>query len=372
MRGSLAPAPHHVQVGSTERLPAFDAVELLAFDTEEGVSVVNAANGQATVALAGSMQARSIRVVEGLDGGAPLSPGSAIHGTPGSIVEYDWPDLSSGGGVVIGESFEKIPPICADPDFNCDDFTGGGVPPGNGLVIEEWRDGAWTIIGDLVPPMSWERVAIQLPEGPADALRLRVRWEGTHHFRMIGWAPEASEIEPSYRLQPREAEHSRSGGLGSALAAVDGIPALLTPGDVISLAFDAPPVDEGKQHLALRFDGRYSLSLNGLGSAAGVAGIGRPSFVPGVTAVTISGSNPFNPETTWNLDVAQAAPVDLRIYDARGRLIRKLVSDRLEAGRHIARWDGRDEEGRAVPSGVYFWRFNGAGLRRAEKFVVLK
>jgi flagellar hook assembly protein FlgD len=64
--------------------------------------------------------------------------------------------------------------------------------------------------------------------------------------------------------------------------------------------------------------------------------------------------------------------VDLRIYDATGRLVQKLVNESLEAGVHTLRWDGRNVQGVAVPSGIYFWRFSGAGLHRADKFVVLK
>ena len=66
--------------------------------------------------------------------------------------------------------------------------------------------------------------------------------------------------------------------------------------------------------------------------------------------------NPFNPQTTVGFALADAGPVRLAVHDARGQLVRSLVADRMPAGSHQVVWDGRDDAGRPVASGVYLAR----------------
>ena len=66
--------------------------------------------------------------------------------------------------------------------------------------------------------------------------------------------------------------------------------------------------------------------------------------------------NPFNPSTTIAYEVPAAGPVRLQVFDLRGRLVRTLVDEAMDAGRHDAQWDGRDAEGRELPSAVYLSR----------------
>lgn len=83
---------------------------------------------------------------------------------------------------------------------------------------------------------------------------------------------------------------------------------------------------------------------------------------PLVHALHSNAPNPFHPATAIGFDVATDARVTLRIFSASGRLARTLVSiDGLPAGRYRARWDGRDDAGRLMGSGVYFARLTVAG-----------
>jgi PKD repeat protein len=63
--------------------------------------------------------------------------------------------------------------------------------------------------------------------------------------------------------------------------------------------------------------------------------------------------NPFNPRTVLRFDLPSALPVSVEIYDARGRRVRTLLQGDLPAGSHQAVWDGCDDGGRPVVSGVY-------------------
>jgi hypothetical protein len=82
--------------------------------------------------------------------------------------------------------------------------------------------------------------------------------------------------------------------------------------------------------------------------------------------------NPFNPSTTIRYFVAEAGPVDVSVYDVSGALVRTLVRSTSTRGEHDTAWDGRDHLGRAVASGVYFYRLRTGGTVATRKMVLLK
>ena len=110
-----------------------------------------------------------------------------------------------------------------------------------------------------------------------------------------------------------------------------------------------------------------------LTSAATEGTTGEPkSAAPAVAAGLSIQPNPFNPSATISFDVASPARVVLRVFDVRGASVRTLLDRDLPAGRHDVRWDGRDEHGRAVASGVYFVRYESAGVRATRRALLLK
>ncbi len=82
--------------------------------------------------------------------------------------------------------------------------------------------------------------------------------------------------------------------------------------------------------------------------------------------------NPFNPSTTVSFRLAEAADVELAVYDVRGARVRTLLRAHAPAGRSAVRWDGRDDAGRAVASGVYFARLRAGADTRTRRMVLLK
>ena len=92
-----------------------------------------------------------------------------------------------------------------------------------------------------------------------------------------------------------------------------------------------------------------------------------------VRAETVSiRPNPFNPSTTVSIDVTAQSRVILRVFDVRGAVVRTLRDESMAAGRYDIPWDGRDDDGRTVASGVYFVRFETAGMRTTHRAVLLK
>ncbi len=83
--------------------------------------------------------------------------------------------------------------------------------------------------------------------------------------------------------------------------------------------------------------------------------------------------NPFNPTTAISYTVpASGAEVRLTIYDLAGRVVRTLVTGLEQGGEHVAVWHGRDDAGRAVGSGVYFYRLVVGDESIERKMVMLK
>ncbi|MDH3215355.1 MAG: T9SS type A sorting domain-containing protein [Candidatus Krumholzibacteria bacterium] len=83
--------------------------------------------------------------------------------------------------------------------------------------------------------------------------------------------------------------------------------------------------------------------------------------------------NPFNPTTVIRYDVpAGGGSVSLKIFDAAGRLVRTLINGEQTSGQKTATWDGRDDHGQMVASGVYFYRMRAEGFSKSQKVVFLK
>jgi hypothetical protein len=96
-------------------------------------------------------------------------------------------------------------------------------------------------------------------------------------------------------------------------------------------------------------------------TSASAVGPGLPAI--GSDFVGRCSPNPFNPRTTIRFGVAVGGPAQLAVYDVGGRRVRVLLeSPALPAGNHEVIWDGRDDGGRDLASGVYLARLQtGAG-----------
>jgi hypothetical protein len=82
--------------------------------------------------------------------------------------------------------------------------------------------------------------------------------------------------------------------------------------------------------------------------------------------------NPFNPETTIKYALADGGNVQLRIYNMVGQVVRTLVSERQAAGRYSIRWDGKDDRGLSVSSGIYFYSLTADKFHSVKKLMLLK
>lgn len=82
--------------------------------------------------------------------------------------------------------------------------------------------------------------------------------------------------------------------------------------------------------------------------------------------------NPFNPRTTISYQLPTASLVSLRVFDILGRLVSTLVSGSRPAGAHVIQWDGNNEKGEPMPSGVYLYQLSAGSSEVTKKMILLK
>ena len=83
-------------------------------------------------------------------------------------------------------------------------------------------------------------------------------------------------------------------------------------------------------------------------------------------------ANPARGSTRLALSLPAASHVDLEVYDITGRLVSRLLSGKVTAGRHHMSWDGRDTLGRRVAPGAYIVRFNTPDRSESKKVVLIE
>ncbi len=93
---------------------------------------------------------------------------------------------------------------------------------------------------------------------------------------------------------------------------------------------------------------------------------------PVVFALEQNFPNPFNPVTTITFSLPEKGEVDMGVYDVSGRLVKTLYQGVMDQGKHKATWDGRNNAGRAVSSGVYFCKLFTKDNVAETKMVILK
>ena len=96
-------------------------------------------------------------------------------------------------------------------------------------------------------------------------------------------------------------------------------------------------------------------------------------ILPVVTELQGNYPNPFNPTTTISFAVAQTSLfVNIEVFNIKGQKVKKLANEILPAGNHTVVWNGEDENGKSVSSGVYFYKMKNGNYLSSKKMILLK
>jgi hypothetical protein len=95
-------------------------------------------------------------------------------------------------------------------------------------------------------------------------------------------------------------------------------------------------------------------------------------FIPTEYALSQNYPNPFNPMTTFTYDVPEVSDVTIRVYSLLGKEVRTLYSKQRMPGRYTEVWDGTDNTGRKLASGVYFLRMQTGSFSKLRKMTLIR
>ncbi len=153
------------------------------------------------------------------------------------------------------------------------------------------------------------------------------------------------------------------------------------PGDssrIVFLGFGFEAVNSTGSDYVTRRDFMNQI-LNWLSGAVGIDDWQDPDNLTGLPmayAISQNYPNPFNPSTTIAFDIPETIDskrhISLTIYDIRGRRVRMLIDSELEPGTHKIHWDGRNDRGQSVASGIYLYTLIAEGKTYTRKMTVLK
>jgi hypothetical protein len=153
-----------------------------------------------------------------------------------------------------------------------------------------------------------------------------------------------------------------------------------TSNDQGSFGLSAPPVDldnDGKLELVATFleavppEGKWFRVFEWTGET-GVEEYTIAVDVPREFALAQNYPNPFNANTTIEYTISRPTHVSLKIFNATGQLVTTLVNDYRPINRYAVTWDGTDEGGRPVASGVYFCQLVAGKYNQTRKMTLLK
>ena len=123
----------------------------------------------------------------------------------------------------------------------------------------------------------------------------------------------------------------------------------------------------------------YNITVNqtlkvreGQGVITGIADDSPNANIPGKFALFGNYPNPFNPTTNIGFSISDFGFVELKIYDAAGRLVKTLVNENRGAGLHSVQWDATNDLGQKVVSGIYLYKLQMGSQVEVKKMVLMK
>ena len=202
----------------------------------------------------------------------------------------------------------------------------------------------------------------------------------SHTFIGFGTVPlNASKNWPVFYLRTSSINGVRVDSVYAKTPAfqfsLQSFPIMIELGDTVNATITFFPQILGSQWDTLIFVTNSPLSsvkvtLTGNGSAP--VGVELISEVVHRFDLLQNFPNPFNPLTRIEFHIAETSPVSLQIVDMLGRNVRALIAGAYDPGSYVAEWDGTNDDGQDVASGVYFYRLSAGGYLSTRRMVLLR
>ncbi|MBN1893440.1 T9SS type A sorting domain-containing protein, partial [bacterium] len=98
----------------------------------------------------------------------------------------------------------------------------------------------------------------------------------------------------------------------------------------------------------------------------------NPDAIPRSLELSQNYPNPFNPETMIHYAIPEQGSVKISVFNLTGQSVRTLVDERKAPGKYAVRWDGRNDHGQPMPSGIYIYRIRSENRVKSRRMVLMK
>ncbi len=192
---------------------------------------------------------------------------------------------------------------------------------------------------------------------------MRERWTGGFYSDKLSLYLPGNDPWSRVDLPLVSSTHSTDGDILPQVSLADDLTVTLTPGQSVSLAFDAtamPTLQPG-------YVREFVFSAKGFYTALSVS-----TPLPRTYELMQNYPNPFNPTTMIYYTLPATADVNLTVYNTLGQRVKTLVATSQTAGEHSVEWNGTDETGSSVSSGVYFYKLTSPDYSATRKMMLIK
>lgn len=238
----------------------------------------------------------------------------------------------------------------------------------NALTVEQMDEsGNWVKLPDIpfrTNPNASFVMGDNLLASEAETITIRISWTGEFATDEIRQYIPSNEIPSIRTWKTSEFELNASNAAAKAWTGFGSSESLvLTKDESIELAFE---VDEEIQsgtirEYIVRASGRYEPDYRVYAD-----------LIPGSYQLYDNYPNPFNPTTTISYDLPKSSDVRLDIFNILGRRVGTLVEETQAAGHYDVTWNGKNETGQAVSSGIYFYKLSTEEYTVSKKMTLLK
>jgi len=233
------------------------------------------------------------------------------------------------------------------------EFLSGGGPEFVQVELDR-GSGSWDLVGDSIPAGA-----------------------GIYHWSVTGPISASCRIKVSDMADPAVADSSET--TFTIFRPLDWIglnrySGVLAQGGMhdLQLTLDTTGLPEATYHAEIVFTSNAGVPVIVPVTLVVEPDLSTLSTTPETVSLAANQPNPFNPSTVIRFNLPKSGVVDLAVFDASGRLVKRLLSGNQSAGPHQVVWNGTDDMGRQLASGLYLYRLRGCGETICRKMLLLK
>jgi hypothetical protein len=142
-------------------------------------------------------------------------------------------------------------------------------------------------------------------------------------------------------------------------------------------SYDPPPTDHAWREGFTNSTGDYVLEF---AHNTNFTDIGFPTAIPDLESVNMPTTfaldqnfpNPFNPSTTIRFSIPEATQVTLIVYNNLGQKVRTLSDENMSAGAYQVSWDGTNDTGQLMSSGIYYYQIQAGSFNQVKRMILIK